>query len=273
MMELEAIIIDDEINNVKLLQHFIENYCPTVKVLGFATTSIDAINLINSLKPGLIFLDIILDEGTGFDVLEKVKDFNANIIFVTAFNDYAIKAFKYNAVDYILKPIEIEELILAVHKVQNNILKKDFFSKDQLKVLTEVLELDVGTVKQEINSIIDVNERNDLEEYPTIIAIPSIKKIDLISIDIIEFIEADGKYSIFHLTNKNIMVASRNIGEYLKILNPNIFFRIHHKYIVNMNAIKNVHKTDGYYCELYSGDSIPIAKRKLDLFNKFLRLK
>ena len=109
----------------------------TVKVLDIATTKLEGVTLIKKLKPNLIFLDIVLDEGTGFDVLEDVKNFNTNVIFVTAFSEYALKAFNYSVVDYILKPIEIEALILAVHKVQKNVLKNNYFSKNQLKINEE----------------------------------------------------------------------------------------------------------------------------------------
>lgn len=278
MTNIEAIIIDDELNNIKILKHFLEKYCPMIKVLATSNSKNEAISLIQNLKPQLLFLDIVLDEGTGFDILEEIHDFKGSVIFVTAFNEYAVKAFKHGALDYIVKPIIIEELISAVHKAQNKVLKNNYFSRDQLKSLINVLEMEPGNdiaeddTQETLDNEIDILDPL-LEEYPEIIAIPSIKKINLVGIDRIEFLEADGKYTIFHLKNKDVMVASRNIGEYLKILNPQLFFRVHHTYVVNMNAIKNIHKTDGNYCELNSGFNIPIAKRRLEEFNKFLRIK
>lgn len=272
MDKIKTFIVDDEINNIKILEHFIKAYCPSIEIVGTSTTSTEAISLIDKLKPELIFLDIILNKSTGFDVLEEITFNKSIIIFVTAFNKYAIKAFKYNAIDYLLKPINISELICAVNRVQENIINNNYLNKEQIKILAEDLYSNIKTPTKD-NEITGLATNIVRDKYSDIIAIPSLKKIDLVSIATIEYIEADGKYTIFHIENEKKIIASRNLGEYLKILNPNLFFRIHHKYAVNLNKIVNIYKSDGNYCVLSNGINIPIAKRKLELFNKFLKLK
>ena len=114
MNTIKTIIIEDEINNLKLLEHFIDKYCPEIELIASCTSKTEAVKAIQKLKPQLLFLDVILEEHTAFDILEEVDYTNFNIIFVTAFEEYALKAFQYNAIDYLLKPIQIDDLIVAV---------------------------------------------------------------------------------------------------------------------------------------------------------------
>jgi len=253
MDKINAIIVDDEINNSDLLAHFLQKYCPLVNCIAIANTKKDAINLINTHKPSLLFLDIMLDEGTGFDLLEALSFTEFKVVFVTAFNEYAIKAFKYNAVDYVLKPIDIEQLILAVNKAYREIESETFTEKIQLQ--------------QTYKSITN----NDL--YKKLIAVPSNKKIDFIKIEEIIYLKSEGRYTVFFLTDNIQLVATKNLGEYESLLDANLFFRVHNSYIVNLTHVMSINKIDGNYCQMTNKDQIPIAKRRQDQLHKFLKIK
>ncbi|MFD0861660.1 LytR/AlgR family response regulator transcription factor [Sungkyunkwania multivorans] len=253
MEKIKAIVIDDEVNNVDLLVHFLEKYCPIVEIIGKATTSREGKVLIEELQPQLIFLDIMLDEGTGFELLEDVTFTKSKVIFVTAFDEFAIKAFKFSAIDYVLKPIEIEELVLAVNKAHEQIKLSLFTEKEQLNMLS--------------NSI----NKNRLPL--NFIAIPSVDKIDFVKTNEIVFCNSEGRYTTFHLISGKEIVATKNLGEYEQTLDKNIFFRIHNSYIVNLTHVLNINKSGGNYCELVTGESIPIAKRRQDQLHRFLKIK
>ena len=203
MDKISAIMVDDEVNNTELLSHFLKKYCPIVNCVAIANTKQDGLDLINQHKPSLIFLDIMLDKGTGFDLLEGLKYATYKVIFVTAFNEHAIKAFKYNAIDYILKPIDIEQLILAVNKAYKEI------------------ENDVYTEKLQIQQSYKSITNNELPNH--LIAIPSTNKIDFVKVENIIYLKSEGRYTIFHLVDKKQIVATKNLGEYESILDASIF--------------------------------------------------
>jgi len=251
MNKIDAIIIDDELANTVLLKGLVNKFCPLIDVIGIATTREKAKQLIDELQPKLIFLDIELDKGNAFDLLEEVSHKNSKIIFVTSHSDYALKAFKYNAIDYVLKPVEVEQLILAVNKAYDDIEKDIYTNEEQLENFKKVFNNEVS---------------NDF------IAIPSIDKIVVIKIEEIIYLKSDGRYTVFHLTNGNKIVASRNLGEYENIISKSLFFRIHHSYMVNLNYVLNIYKKDGYYCEMSCGSLLPIAKRRQKSLNLFLKI-
>lgn len=253
MNKITAVVVDDELNSVKLLVHFIEKYCPNIIIVGEAYTKDDAVVLINKTKPKLLFLDIRLDIGTSFDLLNELTYKEAKFIFVTAYNEYAIKAFKYNAVDYILKPLDIEELITAVNKVFKDVEKNIYTNKEQLRYLH--------------NSMLIRREEFEF------LAIPTINKIEFIKICDVIYLKSDGRYTLIYLVNGKKMIASKNLGEYEMILNPAFFFRIHRSYIVNLNFISNIFKNDGYYCEMSNKEKLPVAKRRIEYLLKFINAK
>lgn len=253
MLKVNAIVIDDEINNVDLLVHFITKYCPQVNIIAQATTKTEGIALINKLKPQLIFLDIMLDEGTGFDLLETIEVTNVKVIFVTAFDEYAVKAFKFNAVDYLLKPIEIDELVFAVNKSIADIEKEQYTEPKQLQNL----------YKSVTNNNLPLN----------LIAVPSTDKIDFIKIEDIIYLKSEGRYTIFNLKNNKQLVATKNLGEYENMLNANVFFRIHNSYLINLTKVTSINKVGGNYCVMENSEQLPIAKRRQDKLHRFLKIK
>ncbi len=252
MLKIDAIIVDDEGKNVKLLDHFIQKYCPQINIVGTALTNEEAVEKIDALKPHLIFMDIVLDEGTAFDVLDKINHSQYKLIFITSYSEYAVRAFKHNAIDYILKPVSIEDLILAVNKAYEDIEREWFTSKEQIFNLT-------GTIENRAPF--------------RFIAVPSMDKIEFVKIEDILYLNSDGRYTIFYLSNGNKIMASKNLGEFENIIDKTQFFRIHNSYIVNLQHIKKINKTDGSYCEMSNNESLPIAKRRQESLNKFLRIK
>ncbi|MEL6811621.1 MAG: LytTR family DNA-binding domain-containing protein [Bacteroidota bacterium] len=252
MEKIKAIIVDDEENNVKLLEHFVENYCSFVDVVRTVLTKEEAIRQIDVVEPQLIFLDIMLDSGTGFEVLEEATFKNYKVIFVTAFSDYAIKAFKYHAIDYILKPIDIEALVAAVNKAYKEIEKEQFTNEAQVTML--------------YNSM-----HNNLPL--DFIAIPSLEKIEFIKFDEIIYFKSDGRYTEFYLLDGRKIVATKNLGEYESIVDGSMFFRTHKSYMVNLKHLKNINKAAGNYCEMVNGATLPIAKRRHESLQKLLGLR
>ncbi|WP_299114024.1 LytTR family DNA-binding domain-containing protein [uncultured Winogradskyella sp.] len=252
MQNIRAIIVDDEVNNNDLLIHFLKQYCPYVNIVGSAVTKTNAIQIINEQKPDLLFLDIILDQGTGFDVLENVDYSKTKVIFVTSFNEFAVKAFRYNAIDYIMKPIKIEELISAVAKAYKDIENNFYTQRKQIDLLSNTIE--------------DYDNLN-------IIAVPSMDKIDFVNLDDIIYFKSEGRYTNFYIKGKKTLMATKNIGNYEKTLEQSHFFRIHNSYIINLMHVVNINKAAGNYCEMSNGDLLPIAKRRQEQLHRFLGLK
>lgn len=255
MKKFTAFIVDDELDNVEVLKHFVKQYCPSLNIIGEALTRSDAISFLKQNSPDILFLDIVLDIGTSFDILEEIQIEKTQVIFVTAYDEFAIKAFKYNAVDYVLKPIVITELISAVDRAKDRLEESEYFNKEQIKNLMDTLSSD------------------DSKVNPKILAIPTIDNIEMVNVDDIYYCKSDGKYTEFYLAGKKKLVSSRNIGEYENLLDETLFFRIHKSYLVNLQALEKIDKAAGNYCILKDGTSLPIAKRRQDRLVRFLKLK
>jgi len=252
MEKINSIVVDDEISNTTLLVQYLKKYCPLIDVVGVANTKADAIALINELKPKLIFLDIILDEGNGFEVLDEISHNKYKVIFITSHIEYAIKAFKFSAIDYILKPLKVKDLVVGVNSAIKDIEKYFYTSNEQIETLN--------------NSINDKTKLN-------FIAVPSVDKIEFVKLEDLVYLQSDGRYTIFFLKDGSKMVASRNLGEYESIIDKTKFFRIHNSYIVNLRYVVSINKRDGSYCEMITRVSLPIAKRRQDSLNRFLKIK
>jgi two-component system, LytTR family, response regulator len=252
---ITALIIDDEVNNTTLLDYFIGKYCPEINETITANSLEEAVTQFSgaSQRINIVFIDIELNNGaSGFDFLNTLDCESVQIIFVTAYNEYAIKAFKYNAVDYLIKPLNIEDLQLAV----KNACKR----------------MEKG-VNRQLNRLLQDAEWKKLFKPSKFIAVASVNKIEILAKEDIEHIRSDGKYSTFFtLTGKH--ESSRNLGEYEQLLlNDEMFIRVHHSYIVNLNFVKQIKKEVGWTCLMNSGFPVPVSRRKQDELTKALNLK
>ena len=208
---MKVVIIDDEENCRILLAHKINKYCKEATIVGEASSVKTGINLINEKKPDLIFLDIQMNDGTGFDLLNKIKEIKFKIIFTTAFDQYAIKAFKYSAIHYLLKPLDYIELIDAFNRAT-----KEVNYQEQTK----------GFLNSYQNGNFDT------------ICIRTEDNLYKLLLSEIELIEAEGSYCIFNLEDKKKIVISKSLKEYEQILPHENFVRVHRSYLINFNFIK-----------------------------------
>jgi two-component system LytT family response regulator len=240
---LNVVIIDDEPDAVKFIQGIVSEYCPNLSVVGTANSARDGVSVITQLKPDLVFLDVQMPHGTGFDLLSSFPEKSFDVIFITAYNTYAIQAIKFSAVDYILKPVNISELIDAVNKVE------------QKRASREYRNLDYSNLLENLRT-----------PRPSKLAIPTTDGIEYLNTSEIIRIEADRSYSWFFLTDKRKYLVSRNLKEYQELLQDIEFFRPHNSHLINMNYVKKFIRHEGGYIEMSDGSSVPISRGKRDLF-------
>ena len=200
-----------------------------------------------------MFLDILLDHDNSFHMLERIDKTSFHIIFTTAYDEYAIKAFRYNATDYLLKPIVIEDLIEAVNRVEEQIQKKEFVNREQIKQLSDTI-----LKKKPINYL----------------TVSGMDRVDFIQPDDIVYLKSAGRYTEFYLRDKKRkIISSRPIGQYETLLSEDQFYLIHNSFLINLNALININKRAGNYCELSNGVSLPISRRRFKGLIKLMRLK
>ena len=248
-LAMKIALIDDEIearNNMKIL---LDDYCKDFTIIGEADGVKSGVKLLKEINPDVLFLDIKMGDGTGFDLLDLVPSPKFRTIFVTAFDEFAIKAFKYNAIDYLLKPINPKELVDSVEKM--NSLKNEIQSIRQIENL-------IHTVKNDAFQTITVSTQEGLY---------------YLKLEDIMWIEASKNYSTFHLENEEKITVSKSLGEFEKILPKNIFFRSHQSYIIQLKYVHKLSKEDGCHIILNNGQSIPISRRKKEEFLKIMTTK
>lgn len=242
----KTLIVDDDPTNVNLLQILLDKYCPNIEVVGQANNTKEFIDLLLRLQPEIILLDIDLgEEKNTLEILKEVYTKDIEIIITSSYSEYAIKAInQLHVSSYILKPINSVELTTAITLAEKKIQeKRKQFNFENSSICAE-----------------------------KIIGIPTTKNIEILEIKDILYLEADGKYTVFHLVNGVTKIVSKNLGCYEDILPKNLFFRIHHKYIVSIKKIINISRSDGNYCQLMNGKSLSIAKRRHEELRKYLRL-
>ncbi len=241
---IRTIIIEDEQKSRELLDAMIQKNCPELEIIGHASDVPQGVELIRSLKPDLVFLDISMPNGTGFEVLEQVSDLYFELIFATASDQHALKAIKYSACDYLLKPIDADELKAAVDKVIKK--KKSNSGMDNLQFLIEHLK------------------RAD-ENYQKI-TLPTGNAYEIVNIKDIIRCEADGSYTTFYLNDKRKLVISAGLKHYEELLPEIDFIRVHHHHLINMNHVLRFLKEDGGYAIMSDGSKIEISRRKKEAF-------
>lgn len=242
-----AIIIDDEAKGRFALKEKIKNYCQDVLVVAEATNGIEGIAAIEKHHPQIIFLDIEMPGMNGFDMLNHLPLKNFQIIFTTAYDHYAIKAIKYAAFDYLLKPVDIEELRQVIARI--NVL-----SNNQTKSQIELLKQNIRNPKKLLNKL----------------AIPTLEGLCFYDIHDITYLEAQSNYTNIYFSSNTKILASKTLKEFEELLPDDIFFRLHHSYIINLNYIKRYIKGDGGQVELRTGTFIDVSRRKKEEFLKII---
>lgn len=231
---IRALLVDDETRAIRALEITLERHCPEIEVIGVASNIEEAYQLIVRLKPELVFLDVNMPRGTGLDLLERIKDTETTrVIFTTAHEEYAIKAFRLSAIDYLLKPIDKEELITAINR-----FKESTSGIERIEVLTELLE-----------------RRN-----PQRIAISTLDGFHIIDLDKLLYLSSEKNYTNFQMSDKAIL-ASKSIGEFEKWLDQERFIRVHRSYIVNIDKVREYDKKKGVLI-LQNDQSIEVSRNK-----------
>ncbi len=262
---IRAIIIDDEEKSRKLLVNLLDLYCDNVEVLDLADSVESGLRAIKKHQPELIFLDIVMPDGDGFSLLAKLEKINFEVIFTTAYGEYAIKALRENALDYLLKPIDVEELQNSIKRARKKISQR---SAD--------IESTVG------NKLSNLLEKyNHLNIHVDKIGIPNQNGLMFISINDIALCKAEGNYTeIYFVDSSTKEVVSKTLKEFEKLLKSYNFLRVHRSYLINLNNIKEYqrvnHSADtegnGGCVVLINGLIVPVSRdrRKL-LLSKYAR--
>lgn len=237
---IRALIIDDEEQSRDSLAAYLEKYCKNVELVGQGFNVADGLEKINTHKPNLVFLDVEMPDGNGFDLLESLDNVFFDVIFVTAYNDYAVKAFRFSALDYLLKPVEPEILKEAVKKVRES--NKSKYLPRQLNLLRD--------------------SKNGFNK----IALPVGDGIIFVNITDIIRCQSDRNYSVFHLKNGDRIMVSRTLKEYEEILTSLRFFRVHHSHLINMSFIKKYVRGEGGSVIMEDGYEVEVARRRKEKF-------
>ncbi len=254
MKNIKTILVDDEMNNLQFLESLIKENCLSLEIIETASNTYDALLMIQELQPQLVFMDIDMPGMTGFELLKKLEPLSFEVIFVTAYNQYALEAFEYNAVGYVTKPIATDKLILAVDKAIKKIADQKY--TEQIFSLLE-----------------NVHQKSTTDK----IALPTMQGLQFVKIEKINYCESSGNYTNFFLTDNTKIMVSRQLGEYEKLLPVDTFVRIHDKHLINLSSIKEYIKGNGGEVVLEDGSRLTVAARRKDellsRFEKWLRKK
>lgn len=243
-MSLKAIIVEDEKHSRETLKNLLEEFCVDVKVIETAASVDEAVTKIAELQPDVVFLDIELQTGTGFDVLSQLRDINFEVIFTTAFEQYAIKAVKFSSLDYLLKPIDLEELQKSIEKAKKK--KNQEVYKKQL----ETLMLNLKQQHPKLNRI----------------CLSTADGFEFINTADILYCKAEGSYTTFILNDNSKLLVSKHLKEYESLLLEKQFMRVHNSFLINLKEVKKFVKSDGGYIIMNNNDTVSISRSKKDDF-------
>ena len=241
---IRTVLVDDETDSIRVLQKLLEKYCPQVAVVGTAEGVETALAVIQGTRPDLLFLDIEMMQGNAFDLLNQLQPLTFQVIFVTAFDNYAIRAFKYSAVDYLLKPVDIDELVTAVDRVAERSQQKNII--DQMQVFLD----NMGTFNLATQKM----------------AVPTVDGLIFINLKEVVRLEAKSSYTQILMENGEVVTATRTIKDYEDILPEGLFCRIHNSHIINLQKIEKYNKGRGGYVTLEDGSTIEVASRRRQEF-------
>ncbi len=232
---MRTVIIDDEANGRKTLRNFIEKYAPQLELIGEADSVESGVTLIDEKKPELVFLDVQMPDGTGFDLLGLVSHNDFSLIFCTAFDQYAVKAFRYSAIDYLLKPLDPDVFQVAVQKA----------AAPQNSKIEEQLEVLLGN-------------RNDFSR----IALHSSEGIHMVSVQDIVRCESSSNYTNFCIQGQSDLLVTRTLKEFDEILSHAGFLRIHKSHLINLNHVVTYIKGEGGWVKMRDGSTVEVSRRR-----------
>lgn len=241
---IRSVLIDDEPNNINTLQQLLARYCPTVQVVGTAHSAETGQEVITNTRPELVFLDIEMPYGNAFDLLNNLSPIDFEIIFVTAFDNYAINAIKYSALDYLLKPVNIRDLQEAVQKATARLDTKHVHKR------IDTLFYNLYTPKSSFQRL----------------ALPTLDGLVFVNTEDCVRMEARNNYTNIHFKNGSVVTISKSLKEFEDILSQEQFSRIHHSHIINHSFVKKYHRGRGGYIEMEDGTTIEVSIRKRDEF-------
>ncbi|MFC0774057.1 LytR/AlgR family response regulator transcription factor [Terrimonas alba] len=242
---LKAILIDDEPDSIRLLALQLKMHCPQVEIAGQYTSSVEGLQAIRSLKPDLVFLDVEMPEMNGFELLDRLNDIFFSLIFVTAYNEFALKAFRFSALDYLVKPLDTSELQEAVKKAEKHLR----IDQRQIELLRSQLQ---G------------------QQPPQKIAVPFHTGVVFVELKDLVYGEAEGNYTKLVLTDGKTYLLSKTLREVQEVLEVRNFLRVHRQYLINLDHIKSYHKGEAAYLVMQGDINIPVAKNQKErLVQKF----
>jgi two-component system LytT family response regulator len=243
----KIIIIDDEGPAREHLKNLLEEYCPEVEIIGEAEGVSVGFRLIRQLKPDAILLDVQMEDGTGFDLMDKFKNPEFNVIFQTAYDEFAIKAFKYSAVDYLLKPIDVEELIQAI---------------DKIEVVKNSAEFPA-----QLSGLIEITKERKFER----IVLSSSEGMHFVELEDIVRLNSDANYTTFHMVSGERITVTKTIKTFEDLLPEDSFFRTHQSHIVNLKYVTKILREDGGYALMKDGSKVSISRSKKEPFIEKLK--
>lgn len=250
---IKAVLIDDDKNLREGMKSLLNRFAPNIMIIGEAESVATGIEVLGSLKPEVVFLDIQLNDGTGFDILEKLAErnnaINCNVVFITAHEQYAIKAFRFSALDFLLKPVDPEELQKVIEKIENVLKKKTDFS--HIDLLLENIRKNVDNFKR--------------------IALSTSDGIHLFDISDIIRCESEDNYTKFFIRNSKPIMISKTLKEYEELLKNYNFERIHQSHLINLSYLKSYIKKDGGYVVMTDDSHLPISQRKKERLQNILK--
>ena len=236
---IKAIIVDDELTAIESLRWEIDRFCADIKVVESYTDPVEAISAINYLKPDCVFLDIEMPEMDGFQLLKSLKYRDFDLIITTAYDNYAFRAFKESAIDYLLKPIDTDDLLKSASKIKAN-KEKNALGGELKKVLAQLMP------KKNIGKVM----------------LPLSGKTLFVNAEEIIYCKSDGNYSELFFKDNKKEIVSKKIKDVEVLIDSTDFFRVHNSYLVNINYITEFIKSDGQYLVLENGDSIPVSRSR-----------
>lgn len=234
----KAVLIDDMPDALQVLEADLKKHCPEIEIIGKASSVVEGAKLLRNVETDLVFLDILLGDGTGFDILEILPDLKAKLIFITATDEFAIKAFRFAAIDYLLKPLDTGQLVEAVKKATSMISA----STESISLLKETI--------------------NNPNKLPTRISLHSLDKISVVDIDNIVRCESDGNNTIFILNSGEKIFVTKTLKSFANLFVDHAFMRVHQSHLINMSFIDSYVRKEGGYLKMKNEDIVPVAVRK-----------